>query len=127
MINEVIGSCPICNSELAVTKLECSHCHTRIEGNFGLCKFCKLSHEQKEFVEIFLKSRGNIKEIEKELGISYPTVRGRLDDIIRALGYEAKKEKNSMNKKEILERLNAGEISSDEALKLLRRGDSYNE
>ncbi len=117
---EVIGKCPICSHDLHVTKLSCDNCKTSIEGNFNLCKFCKLNDEQKSFIEVFLKSRGNIKEIEKELGISYPTVRGKLENVIEALGYDPKETQPVVDKKSILEKLNQGEISSDEALELLQ-------
>lgn len=123
MKREVIGKCPVCGDELKVTKLSCNSCSTTIEGEFNLCKFCKLTHEQKDFIEIFIKSRGNIKEIEKEMGISYPTVRGKLENVIEALGYNPKYNESEINKKEILERLNKGEISSEEALKLLKGED----
>lgn len=121
---EVIGKCPVCEHDLHVTKLSCDNCKTNIEGNFKLCKFCKLSDEEKSFVEIFLKSRGNIKEIEKELGISYPTVRGRLENVITALGYDPKETQPVVDKKLILEKLNKGEITSDEALELLQGKES---
>lgn len=120
MKREVLGKCPVCGEELFVTKLSCHNCHTEIEGDFALCKFCKLSDEQKNFVEIFIKSRGNIKEIEKEMGISYPTVRGKLENVIEALGYSPKYEEPKIDKKEILKRLDSGEITSEEALKLLQ-------
>ena len=120
MKKEVLGRCPVCGEELYVTKLSCHKCHTHIEGNFTLCKFCKLTKEQQDFVEVFIKSRGNIKEIEKELGISYPTVRGRLENVIEALGYSPKFEGPKVDKKEVLEKLNNGEISSEEALRLLQ-------
>ena len=120
MKREVIGKCPVCGDDLNVSKLSCAHCHTNIEGNFNLCKFCKLSTEQKRFLEVFVKNRGNIKEIEKELSISYPTVKNRLEDLIEALGYSPKYSEPEVDKKEILDRLNKGEITSEEALKLLK-------
>lgn len=120
MKREVLGKCPVCDDELHVTKLGCNNCHTSIEGNFSLCKFCKLTDEQKNFVEIFIKSRGNIKEIEKEMGISYPTVRGKLENIMESLGHSPKYEVPEVDKKEILEKLSSGEITSDEAIKLLK-------
>lgn len=123
MKREVIGICPICDDELHVSKLSCDSCETNIEGNFSLCKFCKLTNEQKSFVEIFLKSRGNIKEIEKEMGISYPTVRNKLENVIESLGYSPKYTGPEVNKKEILEQLSRGEITSDEAIKLLHGED----
>ena len=120
MKREVLGKCPVCGDELFVSKLSCHNCHTSIEGDFSLCNFCKLTDEQKHFVEIFIKSRGNIKEIEKEMGISYPTVRGKLENVIEALGYNPKDAVSKTDKKEVLKRLDAGEITSDEALKLLQ-------
>lgn len=120
MKREVIGKCPVCGDELKVTKLSCSSCHTSIEGSFSLCKFCKLTSEQKSFLEVFVKNRGNIKEIEKDLSISYPTVKNRLEDLISALGYSPKYSQPEIDKKEILDRLDRGEITSEEALKLLK-------
>ncbi len=120
MKKEVLGICPICSSNLKVTELDCKKCNTSIRGDFELCKFCYLTKEQKYFIEVFIKNRGNIKEIEKELGISYPTVRRNLDNAIKALGYNPGSSEETLNKKEILEKLGKGEITSDEALKLLK-------
>ncbi|SHH51899.1 hypothetical protein SAMN02745135_01058 [Caloranaerobacter azorensis DSM 13643] len=119
MKKEVIGRCPVCNNELDVTRLHCNYCNTTIEGKFSLCKFCKLNDEQKYFVEVFIKNRGNIKEIEKELGISYPTVRNKLENVIEALGYSPKYTPK-IDKKEILTKLSTGEITAEEAVKLLK-------
>lgn len=119
MKKEVIGKCPVCGKPMEVTKLSCKYCDTHIEGHFTLCKFCKLSDEQKYFIEVFIKNRGNIKEIEKELGISYPTVRNKLENVIEALGYSPEYT-SRVNKKEVLEKLSSGEINSQEALKLLK-------
>lgn len=119
--------CPVCSGDLTVTRLRCKHCDTGIDGNFEASKFSQLSKEHLEFVEIFLKSRGNIKEVERELGISYPTVRGRLDAVLEALGYRvepaAVEETNrakQTKRKEILDLLNKGELSSEEAVKMLK-------
>ncbi|SHJ27142.1 DUF2089 domain-containing protein [Lutispora thermophila] len=118
MKKEVLGKCPVCSSNLEVTKLKCKNCGISIEGDFQLCKFCMLSKEQKEFAEIFIKNRGNIKEIEKEMGISYPTVKNKLESLIEALGYKSQpKEENY--KKEVLQQLYDGKISADEAIKLI--------
>jgi hypothetical protein len=81
------GSCPVCGGKLDITSLSCRNCSTAITGRFESCRFCRLSPEHLSFVEVFVKNRGNIKEIERELGISYPTVRNRLDQVIAALGY----------------------------------------
>jgi len=90
-----------------------------------VCKFCQLPSEQKAFAEVFIKCRGNIKEEEKELGISYPTVRNRLETLIESLGYQAqpipKDDPEAREKRKlILEELNEGKISSEEAIDLLR-------
>ncbi|MEW6725027.1 MAG: DUF2089 domain-containing protein [Bacillota bacterium] len=119
------GKCPVCGERMDVTKLHCAQCDSSIEGNFDICKFCQLSKEQKSFVETFIKCRGNIKEVERELGISYPTVRGRLDAVIGALGYRVEpsedETKAKERRREVLEKLGKGEISSEEAIKLLRQ------
>lgn len=116
--HKAIGHCPICNNEIRVTEISCKKCNTTIKGEFELCKFCKLNDEQRYFIEAFLKNRGNIKEMEKELGISYPTVRNKLEEVRKTLGY-IEDEKPAINKKEILEQLSRGEITKDRALKLL--------
>lgn len=118
MKKEVIGQCPICQKPVEVTEIACKHCDTTIKGQFRLCKFCRLTPEHKDFAEVFIKNRGNIKEIERELGISYPTVKGKLDSLIEALGYK-NPAPEAVNKKEILEKLDRGEISSEEAIRLM--------
>ncbi|GAB6085989.1 DUF2089 family protein [Alkaliphilus crotonatoxidans] len=119
MRKEVLGKCPICNHDMTVTRLHCAHCNTTIEGEFELCKFSKLTQEHRDFIDVFLKNRGNIKEIEKELGISYPTVRSKLENVIQALGHRSAPVVK-VNKKEILEKLSQGEITAEEAANLLK-------
>jgi len=118
------GRCPVCSEELMISKLSCRHCDTRIEGEFQPCKFCRLPGEQLEFIEVFIRCRGNIRDVEKELGISYPTVRSRLDSVIQALGYPVEKPDAAVaenRRQEILDALEQGEIDSKEAARLLRR------
>ncbi len=86
MPHDAIATCPICSGELAVTRLHCRSCGTTLEGDFNVGRFARLSREQFALLESFLRSRGNLKEMERELGISYPTVRARVDALIRALG-----------------------------------------
>lgn len=122
---EALGRCPVCDGVLDVTRLKCRNCETAIEGRFSTCKFCQLNVDQKNFVEIFVKNRGNIKEVEKELGISYPTVRNRLDAVIAALGYAVDDSQNDLEKaaakrKEIIESLAKGEITADDAVRQLK-------
>lgn len=121
MQKEVLGKCPVCENNTEVTKIYCSACDTTIEGHFQLCRFCRLSTEQKNFMDVFVKCRGNIKEIEKELGISYPTVKSRLEDLAGALGHGGQPAQQSeTDRKSVLDRLNSGEISVEEALSLLK-------
>ncbi len=120
MPKPMFSKCPVCGGRMEINRLHCGSCHTTIDGHFSPCKFCQLSPEQREFVEVFLASRGNIKEVERLLGISYPTVRSRLDAVIEGLGYRVEREDDN-KRKDVLEALNKGEISTDEAIKLLKR------
>jgi hypothetical protein len=86
MARDVISTCPVCEGELAITRLLCRSCGTALEGEFGVGRFGRLSREQLALLESFLRSRGNLKDLERELGISYPTVRGRVESLLRALG-----------------------------------------
>jgi hypothetical protein len=86
MPRDAIATCPICSGELAVTRLHCRSCGTTLEGDFNVGRFSRLSREQFALLESFLRSRGNLKEMERELSISYPTVRARVDALLRALG-----------------------------------------
>ena len=86
MVHDVIATCPVCANELTITRLHCRSCGTALEGEFGVGRFGRLDREQMSLLESFLRSRGNLKEMERELGISYPTVRGRVDSLVRALG-----------------------------------------
>lgn len=122
MAYHLLTNCPVCTNALTITKLQCSHCQTTVENEFELSKLAALGQEQLYFIEIFLKSRGNIKEVEKELGISYPTVRGKLDEIITALGYSTQK-KPEVDKKKIVSMLEKGEISAEKAIQLLKEGE----
>ncbi|MFW5794047.1 MAG: DUF2089 domain-containing protein [Bacillota bacterium] len=125
----VISECPVCNHDLEVTKLACTHCNTEIEGQFTLSKFNYLNSDNLYFIEVFVKNRGNIKAIEKEMGYSYPTIKKMLDEVIVGLGYsldgkedeEQKNEEPKQSKVEILEKIDKGEISVEEAAKLLAK------
>ncbi|HHT73243.1 MAG TPA: DUF2089 domain-containing protein [Firmicutes bacterium] len=119
MSKKTLTACPVCAKPLRVTRLRCNHCDTTIEGTFETCKFCQLTPEQRDFVEVFLTARGNIKEVERLLGISYPTVRSRLDTVIEALGYRVERDQNNQ-RRAILEALDKGEITSEEAIRLLK-------
>ena len=86
MPHDAIATCPICGGELAVTRLHCRSCATTLEGDFNVGRFARLSRDQFALLESFLRSKGNLKEMERELGISYPTVRARVEALLRALG-----------------------------------------
>ncbi|NLJ83442.1 MAG: DUF2089 domain-containing protein [Halanaerobiaceae bacterium] len=123
MEHRVLGACPVCSGRMRIKVLHCPACNTEVRGNFTAGKFAHLTESQLEFVEVFIKSRGNIKEVERELGISYPTVRNKLDEIIKALGYSVDTSPDDSigeRRKEILTMLEKGEINSQEAIKMLK-------
>ena len=124
-MRKVLEQCPTCGKDLEITELTCPSCKTIIRSRYSLCPFCKLPPESLEFIETFVRCRGNIKEMERELGISYPTVRGRLNAVIAELGYEVEAE-SEVDEEEmiaqrtaILDQLEKGEISAVEATKQL--------
>lgn len=86
MRREVISTCPVCEHELSVTRLHCTECGTTLDGSFSVGAFARLSREQLALLKSFLRSRGNLREMERELGLSYPTVRARIDALVRAVG-----------------------------------------
>lgn len=85
MARKIIESCPTCNGQLEITQVKCVRCGTEIRSRYSPCDFCRLSEEQSHFLWIFVTNRGNLSEVEKRLGVSYPTVRAKLDEIIDQL------------------------------------------
>ncbi|MGD0017900.1 MAG: DUF2089 domain-containing protein [Candidatus Limnocylindrales bacterium] len=132
MARDVISTCPVCSSELFVTRLQCRGCGTAIEGDFSVGRFGRLSRDQLALLESFLRARGNLKELERELKLSYPTVRARIDALVRALGLAdgafvddgsddgSSRDEVSGLRREVLERLARHEITADEAATLIR-------
>ena len=137
MPHDVISTCPVCSGELAVTRLHCRSCGTTLEGEFTVGRFGRLTREQLALLESFLRSRGNLRDMERELGISYPTVRSRVEALVRALGFgprdgdEASQDEpgaaaaaadraSATSRKEILERLARREIGAEEAAVAIR-------
>ncbi|MCX5776805.1 MAG: DUF2089 domain-containing protein [Candidatus Firestonebacteria bacterium] len=112
------ATCPACQDKLRIARLRCGSCDTVIDGDFEPTGLTKLTAEQLRFVEIFIKSRGSIKDVEAELNISYPTVCKRLDEVITALGY---KSSPVLSKREILEGIEAGKITAKEGAELLKK------
>jgi hypothetical protein len=134
MPHDVISTCPVCSGELAVTRLHCRSCGTTLEGEFSVGRFGRLTREQLVLLESFLRSRGNLRDMERELGISYPTVRSRVEALIRALGFgprdgdestdetpaEAGATDAAAARQSILERLARHEITADDAATAIR-------
>ena len=119
----LVGQCPICQDDLIVTRLHCRTCDTTLEGHFELGRLSQLTPEQLDFIETFIRCEGKITRVEQELGISYPTVRSRLHDVIRALGYEVGDEEAPVDdekRQAILDDLSEGRVTSEEAIRLLR-------
>jgi hypothetical protein len=122
-MHPIPNECPVCRGELAVTSLHCRECDTSITGRFISGPFANLTPEQLMFVELFIKNEGKITHLEGELGLSYPTIRNRLHDIIRAMGYEPGGGAEGLSEEQrhaILEELSKGEISSEDAMRLLQ-------
>ena len=116
-----MSNCPVCSSKMKVMKLSCDTCGTVVESEFSFSKFEGLDEEQLSFAEVFIKNRGSIKDVEKELGISYPTVRAKLDDVIKALGYAVKSgNKDAGAVTDIIDKLEKGEISADDAINKIK-------
>ena len=135
MPHDVISTCPVCSGELAVTRLHCRSCGTTLEGEFTVGRFGRLTREQLVLLESFLRSRGNLRDMERELGISYPTVRSRVEALVRALGFGPREGEEPVaaepedggaatgaaaSRQEILERLARREIGAEEAAAAIR-------
>ncbi len=125
-MHPVIGRCPICHDELGVTRLHCGNCGTTLEGSFSLGPLERLSQEQIQFVEAFIRARGSLKDVGSELNMSYPTVNNRLNDILMTLGYgdrvkipEPQEPASGDRRREILTQVREGKISAAEAERLL--------
>jgi hypothetical protein len=124
-MHPIPSQCPICGGEVLVTRIECRECSTSIEGRFFSRTFSQLTPKQMEFVETFIRLEGKITHMEKELNLSYPTIRKLLHDVIRALGYEPGgaeelDELSDDERQQILNDLDSGNISLEEALKKLK-------
>jgi|SRR5579884_2172393 len=129
-MHAVIGRCPICHDELAVSRLHCRSCNTTIDGEFNLGPLQRLSQDQVRFVEAFVRNRGSLKDVGSELNMSYPTVNSRLNDILMAMGYSDRVKVSEPSdggvsadrKREILTAVREGRMSASEAERALRGG-----
>ncbi|MHB1526296.1 MAG: DUF2089 family protein [Candidatus Dormibacteria bacterium] len=108
-------SCPVCGEPLHVTRLSCHGCGTELSGDFETCEFCAMGREDRDLLKIFLGSRGNMKELERQLGVSYPTARARLDSVLAKLGIEPRGGSAADSPLELLQALARGEVALDEA------------
>ena len=113
-----LSNCPYCGGDLIIKEVECKGCKTQIKSNFKANRFHMFKAKDLYFIEVFLKNEGNIKLMEKDLGISYPTVKSRLKNIIKTLGYKSRSG-DSEDRLKILNALSAGEIDVKEAIKSL--------
>jgi hypothetical protein len=122
----IFDECPVCHGELIATQLECRHCDTKIQGRFQTGPFSSLTMEQLEFVELFVRNEGKITRLQTEMGLSYPTIRNRLHEIIRALGYEPGDEDPGIDedkRRQILEELEQGNINYEEAINMIKENE----
>ncbi|MBI5651901.1 MAG: DUF2089 domain-containing protein [Chloroflexi bacterium] len=128
-MHPVFGKCPVCGEEMIVTRLDCRACGTEIGGQFAIGRLSRLSADEIQFIETFVKNRGNAYKVGEELEMPYSTVRARLTEIIRAMGYEPGAEPKeepavaTEKRRAILDELARGKLSADDAIKLLQ-GDS---
>jgi hypothetical protein len=113
------SSCPVCSHRLATTRLTCPECSTELSGAFTSCEFCVLTDEDRDVLRVFLASRGNMKELERHLGVSYPTARARFDALLAKIGIDRPSTTPSPTRVELMEQVALGEIDVDEALKRL--------
>ena len=127
MAHDVISTCPVCSGELGVTRLRCRSCGTTLEGDFSVGRFARLDRDQLALLESFLRARGNLREMERELGISYPTVRSRVEALVRSLGFGPRSDDGAapagepgQTREDILDRLARREISAEEAAQAIR-------
>ncbi len=113
--------CPSCSSPLVVTQLSCTRCETNVVGLYEINPFLRLSNESLRFLDVFIRNRGNVKEMERTTSESYWVIRRRLDEVITELGYEVEPggDELSARRQEILNRLSKGEIDVQEATHLL--------
>ncbi len=122
--NRPIANCPACNATLRITELSCPRCKTKITTDLETCRYCGLPDDLRHFMHTFLACRGNIKEVERHLAISYPTVRKRLDELVVRLRIKEEAEHSAprMSRTDVFEKLRKGEITVEDAVDLLGEG-----
>jgi hypothetical protein len=114
------SDCPVCGGELVTTRLGCHNCGSELAGEFGHCDFCALDARDTELLRVFLASRGNLREVEKHLGVSYPTARLRFTGLLEKLGLAGEAEPTvAMTRDQVLSEVASGALSPGEAAELL--------
>ena len=120
--------CPICGGDIQVTRFYCQECDSTVEGHFEIGHFLRLTPEQLQFVEVFVRCEGKLNRMEEEIKLSYPTLRSRLLEVIRALGYEPGREEppakiSDEERKRVLDDLEHGRIGMEDAMRTLQGGE----
>ena len=116
------SNCPTCGHELAVRELHCPQCDTTVRGNWSANVFGRLTDDQQTFLRIFVRSRGNLSEVERSLGVSYPTVRAKLEEIIELLEEAPPAEASApATRDEVLRQIASGRLNVNEGLARLQR------
>ncbi len=110
------SSCPTCQGPLAVSGLHCDRCDTEVRGHFRHCEFCALDDSQRQLLRVFLAARGNTKELERHLGVSYPTARARLEDLLAALSVTPRPADRPLDRRQVLDAVARGELDVDAAM-----------
>ena len=113
------ANCPVCSARLATTRLTCPSCSTELSGSFTSCEFCVLTNDDRDVLRVFLSSRGNMKELERHLGVSYPTARARFDSLLSKIGIDRPAAAPAPSRVELMEQVARGEIDIEEALSRL--------
>lgn len=125
-MHKILEQCPTCGGVLFISELSCTQCETRVSGRFYATRFARLSTDSLHFLEIFVKNRGNVKEMEREIDLSYWSIRNKLNHIIEELGFEEDAPGGGRHadihaqaakaaRQAVLDRLDRGEISVEEA------------
>jgi hypothetical protein len=114
------AGCPLCGDTIEVTQIRCTGCSSEIKGSFIADGMATLPAEYQKFIVVFLRHRGNIKAVEKELGISYPTINKMLDSINAMLDATAPTKEKPLTRKEILDSIERGEMSVKDATFILK-------
>ncbi|MBD3285964.1 DUF2089 family protein [candidate division WOR-3 bacterium] len=116
---KLIGKCPVCSGELYISELSCRECEVKIQGDFDIPLFSRLDDKEREFIVLFLRSRGSLRDVQRQLALSYPTVRNRLDALLAKMGIITSRPSDE-EIADVLDRLEHGEVSAEDAIKMIR-------